>query len=183
MQLRGDATRYGPAAALLHWTSAGVILLNLALGFAAARSTDPARTAVLLRPHLVLGLLVLALSLGRLLWWQRDHRPEVPPGPRWQSRAARTTHLLLYGLVLLLGLSGIALAAVSGAVPILFGSAPGALPNFGRFAPMAGHALGAFALAIFVALHIGAALYHQFVRRDRPFSRMPLRIGRRGGLA
>ena len=34
------------------------------------------------------------------------------------------------------------------------------------------HGLGAFALLGLVTLHVGAALYHQLVRRDRLLARM-----------
>ena len=55
---------------------------------------------------------------------------------------------------------------LSGAGDILFGGVSGALPDFTRFPPMAAHIAAATALLLLAALHIVAALYHHFWRRD-----------------
>jgi cytochrome b561 len=73
-------------------------------------------------------------------------------------------------LVIMLG-SGIALAILSGLVPILLGALD-PLPDFRTFPPLIAHGLGAWALMGLIALHIAAALYHQFWRRDRLLARM-----------
>lgn len=173
MILKGNSDRYGPLAAALHWVSALAILAMLALGFIAARSPDPALTATLLRIHIPLGVLVLALTVTRIVWWLFDRRPAEPAGqPRWQSIAAHTTHGVMYGVLILMGASGIGLTALSGAGAVLFLAAPGPLPDFTSFAPMKAHALGAFAMVGLLCFHVGAVVYHQFYRRDRPLARM-----------
>lgn len=179
MDLRGDATRYGAAAAVLHWGTAAAVLVLLPAGFLAARSPDPALSATLLRLHAPLGILVLASTVGRLAWWRFDRRPEPVPGPRWQAVAARATHLLLYGVLVSMGLSGVGLMLASGVGPLLFGGEAAPLPRFADFGPMAPHALGAVALLILSTLHVGAALFHRFHRRDGLLSRMAVRAGRR----
>ncbi len=177
MDLRGDAHRYGILASILHWISAAIVIALLPLGVLAARSDEPSQTASLLRLHVPLGFLVLALTVVRLLWWWGDRRPDAAFGPRWQAVTARATHLLLYGVLVLLGMSGIALTVVSGAGPVLFGSGPGPLPRFEQFGPMTAHAAGALVLAALLALHLGAALYHQVYRRDGLFSRVAVHQG------
>jgi cytochrome b561 len=79
----------------------------------------------------------------------------------------------MYVVLVVMLASGVALAILTGLVPLLLG-APGTVPNFQSFAPFIGHGLGAFALMALIALHTGAALYHQFVRRDRLLARMGL---------
>lgn len=173
MILKGNSHRYGTLATILHWASAVAILALLALGFMAARSSDPARTAILLRIHVPLGVMVLALTVARIAWWFFDRRPEEPAGqPPWQSLAARATHRLLYGLLILMGGSGIGLMVLSGAGAALFLAPPGPLPDFASFAPMKAHALGAFAIVALLSCHVGAVAYHQFYRRDRLLARM-----------
>lgn len=179
MNLKGNAARYGVVAVVLHWISAAAVLLLLILGFCAARSSEAAQAAAILRLHVPLGLLVLALTFVRLIWWQFDHRPVRVSGPRWQMLAARANHWALYGLLIVMGLSGIGLMVASGAAPILFGGAERPLPEFDRFAPMAGHALGAFAVVALLAVHLGAVLYHQLYRHDHLLGRMALHLGRR----
>lgn len=175
MTLKGNAGRYGILAATLHWVSAAAILGMVALGFAAANSADGGRTAGLLRVHVPLGLLVLALTVARLVWWLLDRRPAAPAGPRWQRIAGRVNHAAMYGIVLLMGVSGIGVMVLSGAAAILFSGAVTAMPHFFDFAPMRAHALGAIVLVALFGLHVSAALYHQFYRRDHLLARM--RVG------
>lgn len=176
MTLKGNADRYGIVAATLHWLSAVSILALLALGFLAANAPDRAREATLLRLHVPLGLLVVAMTIARIVLWFFDARPgDVGGQPRWQALTAHVTHTLLYGLLIVMGASGIGLMVLSRAAPVLFFGAPGALPRFADFPPMVAHGFGAFAIVALLCLHTGAALYHQFYKRDRIFARM--RIG------
>lgn len=173
MAARGSATRYGAVAVALHWVSAAAIIALFVLGFAANGAADDARETALLRLHVPLGLLVLALTLARLAWAFLDRRPAPPPDlPRWQDRAARSVHVLLYGLVLAIGGSGVALMALSGAGDVLSGAAPGPLPAFEGYLPMLAHLAGALLLLALLGAHVGAALHHQLVRRDRILARM-----------
>ena len=54
-------------------------------------------------------MLILTLALVRLAWRYANPRP-VPPAdmPRWQRLAAVGTHRLLYALILLQPLTGLA---------------------------------------------------------------------------
>lgn len=175
MVVKGNAIRYGVLAAALHWVSALAVLAMLALGFMAARSSDPARIAALLRVHVPLGMLVLALTVTRMVWWLFDRRPDEPGGqPHWQRLVAHATHTLIYGVLVLIGTSGIGLMVLSGAGSVLFLDAPGQVPSFADLAPMKVHALGAFALLLLLSLHVGAACYHQLYRGDRLLARMGL---------
>lgn len=172
MTLKGNAGRYGIVAATLHWVSAGAIVGMVTVGFAAANSTDAGWTAALLRVHVPLGLLVLVLTVARLVWRLFDRRPAPPAGPRWQRIAGRLNHAALYGIVLLMGVSGIGVLVLSGAAAIVFSGAATTMPRFFDVAPMKAHALGAIVLVGLFALHAGAALYHQFYRRDHLLARM-----------
>lgn len=180
MSIRGDGKSYGTVTIALHWASGAAVPALLALGFAAASATDPARIAALLRVHVPLGIAVLALTLARIVWRPFDNRPGDPAGqPRWQALAAHANHALLHAALLLIGVSGIALLVLSGVAPILFAGADRPLPRF-DFAPMKAHALGAFALVALICLHVGAALYHDFYRRDHLLGRMGIGAGQRG---
>lgn len=173
MSWNSSAQRYGSVAIAIHWVSALAILAQLALGFAAASAAAEGVKTGLLRAHVVLGVFVVALTLFRIGWWLVDRRPAALFGlPWWQLLSERVVRVLVYLLILLLGASGIALLALSGAAPILFAGVAGKLPDFTRDAPMAAHAAAATALLALAALHILAALYHHFVRRDGLLGRM-----------
>ncbi len=173
MALKGDAHRYGSVQIALHWTSATAIPALLVLGLMAAATGDPAQKAVLLRVHVPLGTLVLALTVARVGWQFFDRKPDkLARQPRWQAFTAHATHVLLYAVMISMGVSGIGLMILSGAGAILFSGAPGPLPDFRDFRPLAVHGAGAAAMVGLLSLHIGTALYHQFYKRDRLLARM-----------
>ena len=174
MQWKSSERRYGAVAIAIHWASAAAIVGLFASGFIAANQPDAAVKAGILRVHAAVGLLVLALTLARILWWVfADAKPSPDPAdPRWQRRAAAFVHNLFYVFILAMAASGVAMLALSGAAAILWFGAPGPLPDFELLPPRRVHGAAAFALLALLALHVGAALFHQFVRRDRLLARM-----------
>ena len=174
MHIKSTSDRYGAVAVAIHWISALAIAGLLVSGFRIASLADPLAKADLLRVHAAIGIAVLVLTLARLSWWLfADRKPAGVPGtPPLQERAAKAVHGLFYVVILGMGASGIGMLVLSGAGAILYLGAPGLMPDFTVFAPRVPHGLGAFALLALIVLHVGAALYHQFVRRDRLIARM-----------
>lgn len=181
------AARWSGGVIALHWLSAGWLALVFALGLAAtAGDFDAARKFDLYQTHKALGWLTLVLLAARLA--ARAARTAPPPAPSW-SRLTRWSsgfvHAALYTLLAAVPLIGW-LRVSSAIVPIpvsLFGLAT--IPNiasvdavFSQDMAFA-HKAGAWALAALVALHVAAALKHQFADRDAILSRMwPHRGGR-----
>jgi len=124
----------------------------------------------------VLGISVLVLTILRLAWWWLIDRKPLPPAdmPRWQSRAATSVHGLFYVVILVMAASGIGMLVVSQAAQVLFFGAPRPLPDFDAYAPRIPHGIGGRLMVALICLHVAAALYHQFIRRDRLLRRMGL---------
>lgn len=171
---KSTATRYGTIAVTIHWLSALTIVALLGLGFRAANTPDPDAKAQLLSLHVPLGLLIVFLTLVRIAWWCfADRKPDpVKRMPGWQQFGARAVHLLFYVVILGMGASGIGMLVISGAGPVIFGLAEGSLPDFRAYLPRVPHGAGARFMLVLLALHVGAALYHHFVRRDGMLRRM-----------
>jgi cytochrome b561 len=170
MSTKSTATQYGSVAIALHWSSAMAVVLAFIAGLALANvAVVP---VPLLLAHIMLGLIVFALTLLRIVWrWVADKHPEVPKDqPRWQRLAARAVHALLYTLLILMGTSGIMTIVLSGAIPALLSGAPP--PDFSELVPRVAHGIMSKLLLVLLAAHIGAALYHQFFRRDHLMARM-----------
>jgi len=178
MRWKSSADSYGGVAISIHWLTAAAILGVLGTGLSLDSASEESEIGIL-RVHVIFGITVFALTVLRILWWLfADRRPrEAPNQPRWQAAVAWSVHRLLYLVILFMGASGIAMIALSGAGNILFGGQPGPLPNFFDYPPRGPHGLGAWLLMALLALHIGAALYHQFILRDRLLGRMG--VGRR----
>jgi cytochrome b561 len=172
MSVRSTTDRYGSIAIAIHWTSAALIVATLVGGLVIANAGDLALKRVVLPIHAATGGLVVLLTLLRIGWWMwGDRRPKPIGGmPTAQEWAARIVHALLLVAVLVLGASGVATLVLSGAIPALLTGA--ALPDLSQIAPRLVHGVLGKVLMALLAGHIGAALWHQYVRRDRLLTRM-----------
>jgi cytochrome b561 len=183
------SARYTSVAVVLHWLLALGILGLLVIGLAMTQLLlTPMMQFRLYQLHKSVGVTVLLLVILRLLW-RLLHRPPPMPDtlPRFEKRAAESTHILLYFLMLGLPLSGWALvsASVFNIPTVLYGIIPWpnmpVLSNLSNKAPVeatlkALHAYGAWLLLAVLALHLGAVLRHQFILRDDVLRRMSLRL-------
>jgi cytochrome b561 len=174
MTIKSSATRYGSVAIAIHWITALLIVALFATGLLAAGQADPMAQLALVRFHVPLGIAILLLTLLRIVWWWFiDRLPDPAPGqPALQERAARLVHLALYVVLVVLATSGIVTLVLSGAMPAIIAGTT--LPAFDELAPRMVHGIASRLMLLLLALHIGAALWHQFVRRDRLLARMGL---------
>jgi len=172
MSSKSTPTRYGSVAIAIHWSSAAAVVLAFVAGLALTNA-DPAPAGLLIA-HIVLGSSVLLLTLLRIVWWLvADKRPALPANqPRVQQLAAKIVHALLYVILIGMATSGITTVVLSGAIPAVMSGAP--VPDFSELIPRMAHGIMSKLLLALLVAHIGAALYHQFIRRDRLLARMGL---------
>jgi cytochrome b561 len=171
-----QVSRYHPLLVTLHWLLAVLIIATLVVGFfllAAMPNSDPQKISVL-RVHMAVGMLILALMAIRFVVRTLTARPErATTGYPLLDRIAPITHHGFYVLVLLMVGSGFTTAILAGLPAIVFGGSGAPLPtSFMIFPSFVAHGWIAALLAGFIVLHVLAALYHQFVRRDQLFARM-----------
>ncbi len=155
---------------------AALILLQVALGLWADKAAKPL-SHTLLDNHVRVGLLIFALILLRLGWRISHPPPPLPPGvPPAHRRAADFTHRLLYALVLLLPVSGYVLWAWMGKHITWFGLFPISILFTGgddeTWRSIAGytHEYAAYAIIALILIHVAAAMWHEFIARDRLIS-------------
>ena len=172
MSLKSTPSKYGRVAVAIHWSSAIAVILTWIAGFVVAEVAPPAQQGPILIAHITLGLIVFALTLLRILWWAfADKHPGAPAGqPRWQVRAAQIVHLGLYVLLVLMASSGITTLILSGAVPTILSG--GQVPDFSALIPRVAHGIMSRILLALFVLHMGAALWHQVIKRDHLLARM-----------
>ena len=98
--------RYNRTAITLHWLVAALIVVNVAYGLAGSYADD-AHVRPIVDMHKSIGLTVLGLVLLRILW-RLSHKPPPMPAhyPKVERLGAHAAHLALYGVILLLPLSG-----------------------------------------------------------------------------
>ncbi len=167
--------RYHPALVALHWLLALLLIALLAAGTFSLKlvpNVQPEKLN-LLRIHMAMGISILVLMLLRLVArLTTEHPPAASTGNAVLDALAPGVHWLLYALVFVMAGSGIGMAALAGLPDIVF-AGHGSLPvNFDALPQRAVHGIVAKLLMLTIVLHAGAALYHQFIRRDGLLSRM-----------
>ena len=179
--------RYTRVAIFLHWTVALLILINLVLVWFVDKWPQ-GWTRPVIDTHKSIGITVFGLVLLRLLW-RAGHRP--PPLPQGYARAEQwasgIAHAALYVLILAIPLSGwLHDSAWKGAPshPLkLFWVIP--WPRLAAFTHLdpaakarvhdgffAVHKYLAYGLYGLFAVHVAAALKHQWIDREPELQRM-----------
>lgn len=172
---------YGAVAIALHWSTALLIALAFATIWGRELVEDKPVRSLLLDVHRSGGILIFLLSLARIAWRAGHKAPAKPPMPRWQRAVAEATYGLFYVALLVMPVTGYVATAARGRVVEFLGLIP--LPVWttpdralGREI-MGLHETGQWVLLALLALHVGAALHHQFIARDDLIRRMWPRRG------
>lgn len=173
-----STTRYRPSQRILHWLMAIVIISALVIGLYCSYLTPgvPLRRA-LLDVHKSLGMTALVLIAIRLPLRLSLGEPAYRrPLDVFNHYAARGAHILLYALMILMPLAGYTTSAAGGHDLPWFGlfQWPNLLPLDKGLERTAAeiHEYGAYCLYAVVSLHILAALWHHFFRKDEVLQRM-----------
>ena len=171
-----EVARYHPVLVALHWLLAILILATIPLGIYLAHGlpdVDPRKIAVL-RLHMVGGTVILGLMLLRWVVRLVTAKPATATiGVPALDRLATLGHYAFYLLVLLMVGSGLLTATSSGLNLIVFGDSTAPMPpNLAVYPAFVAHVAGALALTALVVVHVLAALWHQWIRRDGLLRRM-----------
>ncbi len=153
---------YSRAQISLHWAVGLLIVYQLIFGEDMShvwRSFRDSGTATMTTGawlHIILGVLVLLLALWRLALRMTRGAPSAPAGTgRGQKLAGEAAHWGLYALMLAMPITGL-------------------LVWYGGVTSLAGLHSEILKLLtiVLIALHVAAALFHQFVLKDNLLLRM-----------
>ena len=175
--IRMPASRWPTVVRLLHWLSVLFLLAIFAL-ITLHEYTDGAG-GLYISLHKALGISFFFWMLLRLAnrVRQRSQQPKPVVAPRWQQLAASMVHSLLYVVLLLMPLSGFLMTQFAGRTTSMFGwfEIPLLLTpdrQIGRLMNQLHTDLIWTAIVLLTLSHVGAALYHQFVKKDATLKRM-----------
>jgi superoxide oxidase len=163
--------RYDALSIILHWTTVVLLAAILWTAYGHETAQDGATAARMLLLHRSLGILVWLLTIGRLGWKALfGNAPALPSTiGRSQRAVAWSVQALLYGLLLLLPITGLSQSLLRGrSFPLIFGDVPAVVARNKAAAQLFHelHEKGAIALFVLIGLHALAGLYHGLVRRD-----------------
>jgi cytochrome b561 len=171
-----DAPGYGLVAKILHW----LILLLLAVQYAIGSIMPHIGRKTLdegwVSWHFSVGAAILFFIVIRLIWRLLHSVPPLPTLTPLERVVSGFTHWALYLLVLVMTLLGWAATNARGWDVKLFGlvTLPSVAPKGSPWGNQCAdiHDLLVYVLLGFIILHVGAAAYHYFVKRDGVAARM-----------
>jgi cytochrome b561 len=174
---------YDTVARLFHWTTAVLVLLIIPIGWVMTRLDRGLAQDILFITHESIGLTILGLTAARIAW--RLSHPAPPRSPDLsplEARASGIVHMVLYLFLLALPISGYIMEVAGGFPLTYFGLAevPRLVVKDEPLSKLAetAHLTLQFGVSLCIALHIGAALHHHFLRRNDVLARMLPRLGR-----
>lgn len=175
-KMRSYTRQFSATAKWLHWLVAFLLLSIVSVAWRFP-FIAPADRAGAIPVHVSIGAIVVVLTLLRLAWRKVSPPPPVPRGtPAWMAIGARFGHRALYGLLIVQGVLGLWLAALSPVDIRIFNGwnlsalAPANSAMLDLLRPL--HLLVAIVLTLTIVGHILAALWHHFVVRDDILQRM-----------
>ncbi|MDP4832240.1 MAG: cytochrome b [Rickettsiaceae bacterium] len=175
--IKNTENNYGIIAKLFHWLIAIAIVSLITVGFIMSDMPASPDKYELYGMHKASGVLVLMLVVLRVLW-KLSNKVVQPPAdlPNILKLAAKSGHFLLYAFMLLMPISGICMSYFGGHDISVFGlfMIPAAIDKLPQIAGLFHqiHVLGIWAFITVITLHVGAAFYHHFIRRDNVLMRM-----------
>ncbi len=173
--LRNTRATYGSVAKVFHWVIFILVVCMLIFGYWMDGITDKTLRASLMNIHKLIGLTILLIMMLRLIWALLNPKPDLPNAKPWEHRLERIGHFLLYFVLLAMPIAGWVMAVTAGFAPHIF--------NFRFQLPlsknenvmniaMGTHNTLAIVIIVLVSLHILAALYHYFFKKDNVLQRM-----------
>ncbi len=175
--MAADAVVYSIPARVLHWLTALLVLITIPAGIAMANIGAGPLQNFLFDLHRSIGVLLIPVILLRLAYRLYDAPPPLPADiPAIQQFAASSVHVALYALLIvqpIVGWIGTSAFRAPIAVFWLF-ELPPIWPENRAFSDQVFqvHRVIAYLIVLLLCAHIGAALFHHFVRRDRVLLRM-----------
>ena len=165
--------RYHPVHVTLHWLVAIMTILAILVGmFVLNPIPDTVEKTGTLQIHALWGGLLGLVLVARLVTRFVLPRPaSANTDNAFLDFVAKTVHILLYVGVIGMFVSGLGTAVQANLFEVFRGAAP--FPaDFMAYPPRIGHGFTALALLGLIGLHVAAALYHQFIKKDNLLARM-----------
>jgi len=177
MGLRNGDNSFGSVSKFFHWSVSALVLIMLSVGFFLSSLPESFQgTAYML--HKSTGLLILTLMIVRAAWAAFNPRPlPVKTLSALERLLSRVVQDLLFVFVILMPLSGWAMATAAGRAPSFYQLFTLPMPWISESRALAQllaewHERIAWILIGLLVAHIGAAMKHHHMNKDEVLKRM-----------
>lgn len=177
MCFKNTAERFGILTKFLHWSIAILFFVEYFLVYRREYfpKDSPEKLQYILL-HKSFGVLILMLALLFIVWGHVGTRPVYASANKLEKIIAKSVHSLLYLVMLVQPLTGILMGLVGGRDIHFFNIFT--ISQFAQKNEALGnilyelHVWDSYLIIGLVSLHIFAALYHHFIRKDDILKRM-----------
>jgi cytochrome b561 len=173
-----SAFHYDRTQRAFHWAMAAIIFTAIALGiWAFYLDRNSPLKGSLLFVHKSLGLTALILVIARVAYRLIVGKPPYKqPLHRFNQIGSTTAHLLLYGLTILMPVTGYIFTGAADHPLPFYGIIewPNIVPKDKALARLAGafHYWGAWAICSVLIVHVLAVVWHHRIKKDDILGRM-----------
>ncbi|HCT74354.1 MULTISPECIES: cytochrome b [Psychrobacter] len=168
-----NVSKWPVSSQIFHWISAVLLLVTWIM----ILLYDNLDNNFYIGLHKAFGISLLCWMIARVLNRVLTKAPPPVPMPKWQLLASKLSHFGLYALLIAMPMAGLLMSVYGGRPVDIFGLFQ--IPVF--VTPDRG--LARFyndlhtdiiwpTIIVFTLIHIGAALYHQFVKKDNLIARI-----------
>lgn len=177
MGFRNSSNGFGLVTRILHWVTAMLVLVAIALGYWITNTEISLASLKYFGYHKSIGTVVLVLIVIRILW----HRISAPPHPLshgifWQDALAGWVHKAFYVLLVAMPISGWVASSASGIDTVVFQrwTLPTIAPVSEAWEDIGFliHDAIAKLLVAAILLHAGGAFFRALVKRDGTLRRV-----------
>lgn len=179
MTIIAEAPRagYSGAAKILHWLIVLLLIAQFIFGWTMPHIGRNTPVTTLISLHFIFGIVILAVAIVRLVVRLAQGEPEPAATLlAWERRVSSITYWLLYALLFVVPILGWLNASWRGMpIDILGLELPNLIATRASGWQWTGDVHGLLAeygMLALVALHVGASLFHYFVRKDGVMQRM-----------
>lgn len=179
MQMTNSTHTYGGVSILLHWVMAIALIGMYFVGdYMVELEYYDTLYHKLPALHKAIGIILAGLLVIRLAWVYSQPRPQPATGaaPAMTHLAGKLGHLALYGLLLVMIISGYLISTAKGHGINVFDwfEVPALLPTNEDRGELAGeiHEVAGTLFILLVGVHALAALIHHFYWKDNTLTRM-----------
>lgn len=165
--------KWALSSRIFHWTSALLLIITWAMIILHGNSDGNQFISL----HKAFGISLLLWTVARLINRLMTKTPAPVPMPKIQALVAQLTHFILYGLLIAMPLAGLLMSVYGGRAVNMFGLFD--IPVFVTPDRSLARLFNDIhvdiiwpMIIVFTLMHIGAALYHQFIKKDGLISRM-----------
>lgn len=165
--------KWPASSRIFHWVSAVLLLVTWILMLVYQYTDDKLYIGL----HKAFGISVLCWMIARVLNRVFTKAPPAVPMPKWQTIISQLNHFALYALLIAMPIAGLLMSVYGGRAVDVFGLFQ--IPVFvtpdrsaARFYNDIHTDIIWPMIIAFTLLHIGAALYHQFILKDKLINRI-----------